>query len=160
MDYTTTFARGDSVEVSTNREFTDSMYGEIISVGNNAVNIRYTAEQEWGILRFCWHEDDPRMQDLGKLESAMDRNTDDASGEIHMGIFRLTRSQKTLNEAPARMLALSEKIDAMDAVIERLTRKVAALDPSGKARGRKVKSEEKAHAADLRKAVAIAGAAQ
>jgi len=128
MDYPSMFSRGDKVEVSTNREFTDSMFGEIIRVAGNAVNIRYTVEQEWGILKFCWHEDDPRMQELGKFEAAQGRNTDDLSGEIHMGIFRLARSQKIINETPAKFLAINEKMNAIDAMIERLVLRVAAME--------------------------------
>jgi len=129
MDYRALFSRGDKVEVSTNREFTDSMFGELITVADNAVNIRYTTEQEQGILRFCWHEDDPRMQELGKFEASQERNTDDRSGEIHMGLFRLTRSQALLNEMPALLKAANEKVDALDVMVERLVRRVAVLEP-------------------------------
>ena len=133
MNYRELFARGDKVEVATNREFTDIMFGEILTVADNGINVRYTNEEEWGILRFCWHEDDPRMQELGKFEASVSRMTNDDTGVVNTGVFRLSRTQQVLNEMPTALRAINEKVDAMDGTIERLAHQVAALAAQVKA---------------------------
>lgn len=139
FDYLGKVFVGDTVEVSTNRELTDPKFGEVIKVGANAVNIRYFTETEFGAYKFCWHMDDPRMQELGKWEASRDRNTNDVTGEIGTGIFRFTRNQKILSELPRRMAELAERLSAQDAMMERLARRIDALErkPEPKKRGPK-----------------------
>lgn len=135
MNYLEKFSSGDKVIVATSREFHEPLYGEIIEVGSQGVNIRYTTTTSQGILRFCWHEDDPRMQELGKWEAALDRMTKAKTGEIGTGVFRLAPGEEYRKKLPAEIAAIHERLAGQDVLLERLIRKMAGLESDGSERG-------------------------
>lgn len=125
-DYLGNVERGDKVIVSTSRDFRDPMFGEVIDVGSAGVNIRYFTQNSFGVLRFCWHEDDPRMEERGKFEESYERNKNDRTGVPGTGVFRFTQTQQQAKELPGQLRTVHEKIDALDQTVERLARQVNA----------------------------------
>ena len=125
-DYLGKIPLGAGVEVSTHRDFSDPMYGTVIRVAQQAADILYVrSNATMGLFRFCWHEDDARMQEPGSFEKFIDRNTGDKDGVTRSGVFRLTKPTKLV-------LGIADRLDGMDRLLESLVKRIGVIESQQK----------------------------
>lgn len=135
---------GDSVEVSTQLDFSNPAAGTIAKRDNKTVNIVYLDEQ--GIQRklmFCWHESDERCKMPGRFDEAQRTLKGGAEGPPQTGIFRLTRNQNLLQGLHPQM-AVMERL--LQSIVVRLSKLEEVL-------GKKAAVEQPAASADCSPAI-------
>lgn len=155
---------GDTVEVSTQSDFSKPSIGVIANVMPDCVNVLYTAPDAGQLLlMFCWHVEDDRAKIPGKFEEAQRALGEDEINVPQTGLFRIGATQSFLNGLPGRMAALERLVHEMAervAVAEERSRRAEKRTYSGAKRGRKKKEPEQvasdAGSGDMEDAEALA----
>lgn len=101
---------GDDVMVRPQPTSTDAHYGKIVAVYPDSVDVRTFQERNPRMFADCLHRDDPRIIERPGMFEFDER-----------GIFDFTEGEKRRREQSARM-------DAIEAMLEKLASQVAVLD--------------------------------
>ena len=122
---------GDSVEVSTQLDFSKPAAGTISAKNNSSANIEYLDEA--GVprrLMFCWHESDARCKKPGRFEEAQRLLKGGGDGPPQTGIFRLTRNQNLLQGLPEKLAAMERLLQTVIVRLSNLEAAKRSSDPS------------------------------
>lgn len=138
------FRIGDNVEADTDPNMTSPSLGQIINVGDGAIDILITQENGVYPLHSCWHVDDERAQDPGRFREAQELWTDDETNAVQMGVFRLTRNQELLIGLEAKLRAIESSIEGLVVRVSEVESKVrnAVQPPPKRKPGRPPKNPE------------------